>query len=195
MTRRIVILDMMDTILADPYREAIEAGTGRGLDELRPLLLGTRWPDFECNRITEQEYLAAFDDAGIELDRQAFHQARREGYAWVAGMDRLIDDLRRHVEVVIASNYPDWLDDVADEWFRARVDGVIGSCHLGERKPDRAFFDGVLAWLDAPAEATWFVDDRPHNVEAAAALGMRAHRFTTAEAVRAWLSDEGVLPT
>jgi putative hydrolase of the HAD superfamily len=193
MSRPVVVLDMMDTILSDPYREAIEQGTGRSITDLRDLLLGTRWPDFECNRITEREYLATFRQAGVDVDVEAFHRARRDGYAWIDGMDALIDDLRPDAEVVVASNYPDWLDEVADEWFRHRVDGVIGSCHLGERKPDPAFFESLLGWLDVTAESTWFVDDRLHNVEAAAALGMHAHHFTSADAARTWLAQEGVL--
>jgi HAD superfamily hydrolase (TIGR01509 family) len=195
MSGQVVVFDMMDTLLTDPYREAIEAGTGRSLTDLRELLVGTRWPDFECNRITEREYLAAFVDAGVNLDLEAFHRARLEGYAWIDGMDVLLDDLAEVAEIVVASNYPDWLDEVADDWFRDRVDGVIGSCHLGERKPDRAFFDGVLAWLDASPDVVWFVDDRQHNVEAASELGMSALHFESADATREWLAAEGVLRT
>lgn len=193
MSRRVVVFDMMDTLLTDPYREAIEAGTGRSLTDLRDLLVGTRWPDFECNRITEREYLAAFVDAGVDVDLEAFHRARLDGYAWIEGMDRLLDDVSDVAEAVVASNYPDWLDQVADDWFRDRVDGVIGSCHLGERKPDPAFFHGMLTWLDAVPDDVWFVDDRQHNVEAAAALGIRSLHFESAEDTRTWLVSQGVL--
>lgn len=190
---RVVVFDMMDTLLTDPYREAIEAGTGRSLTDLRDLLVQTRWPDFECNRITEREYLAAFIDAGVDVDVEAFHRARLDGYAWIEGMDVLLDDVTDVAEVVVASNYPDWLDEVANDWLRDRVDGVIGSCHLGERKPDRAFFDGMLTWLDASPDDVWFVDDRERNVEAAEALGIRSLHFESAAATREWLADEGVL--
>jgi len=38
--------------------------------------------------------------------------------------------------------------------------------------------------------ACWFVDDSPRNVHAAAAIGLRAHRFVETAALRAWIDAQ-----
>jgi putative hydrolase of the HAD superfamily len=52
------------------------------------------------------------------------------------------------------------------------------SCRLGITKPDPAIFDRVLGEIGATAAEVTFVDDRPDNIAAAAAVGLRALLFT-----------------
>lgn len=59
-------------------------------------------------------------------------------------------------------------------------------------KPDPALFRRVLERFGLDAGATTFVDDSPANVEAAAALGMRAVLFTGADALREDLAGMGL---
>lgn len=56
------------------------------------------------------------------------------------------------------------LDDYFDE--------IFASYELGVVKPDARFFEHVLAATGSRPEETVFVDDGPHNVEAAKALGI-----------------------
>jgi len=70
---------------------------------------------------------------------------------------------------------------------------VLSSCYLGLRKPDAPFFQRALDILAAPAERILFIDDRPENVLAATAAGMRAIHFIGAEALRQELQSLGVL--
>ena len=66
--------------------------------------------------------------------------------------------------------------------YDALVDGSCYSSEVGAMKPDRAFFERVLADLDIdlddPGEVArvGFVDDLEANVEAAARLSIRAVR-------------------
>lgn len=53
-------------------------------------------------------------------------------------------------------------------------DAVYASLHLGEAKPDRAFFDKILETEQVKPEEALFVDDLPENCEAAASLGINA---------------------
>ncbi|MEJ5914908.1 HAD family hydrolase [Pseudokineococcus sp. 1T1Z-3] len=71
-------------------------------------------------------------------------------------------------------------------------DGVVVSGREGLTKPDPALFRRLLDRFDLDPAATAFVDDSPANVEAAAALGLRAVGFTTAEALRDALADLGL---
>jgi putative hydrolase of the HAD superfamily len=66
------------------------------------------------------------------------------------------------------------------------------SCYLGLVKPDPAIFRAVLARLGAAPAETVFLDDRAENVASAAALGMRAIRFTGPEQARQALTQHGL---
>ena len=67
------------------------------------------------------------------------------------------------------------------------------SCYMGIRKPDPAIYRHALGILGTPADRCLFIDDRLENVAAAAAVGMKAVRFTGAEALRSDLQALKVL--
>jgi FMN phosphatase YigB (HAD superfamily) len=50
-----------------------------------------------------------------------------------------------------------------------------------------------MSILGTPAERMLFIDDRPENADAAAAVGMKAIRFTGADALRRALENLAVL--
>lgn len=193
---RVVVFDLMDTVLADPYREALEAGTGMTMAELREARGGqwSPWPAFERGELTEDEYWAKHEAAGLPIDRAAFHAARRRGYRFIDGMPELVAALESHVDRVVASNYPRWIDELRKGLLAGRFDAVYASCDFGVRKPEPAFFARLLAELDVPAETVLFVDDREPNVDAAEQVGLRGHRFRGAGLLRAHLGELG-LPT
>ena len=191
-------LDLMGTILYDPYLEAIEAATGMPLSEVLPIKDPHSWPEFEMGRIDEAEFVRRFFTAGATdqaFDMRAFHRVRQGGYRFLPGMEELLDELKGTVRCYVASNYPVWIDEVGERFaFADRFDGVYASCYLGVRKPDPGFYEGMLAAIDVPAGDCLFVDDRAVNCTAAAALGLRAHVFTDAADLRERLCREGVLP-
>ncbi len=67
------------------------------------------------------------------------------------------------------------------------------SCYMGIRKPDPQIYRRTLGILGKRAERTLFIDDRLENVAAAAAVGMKANRFTGADALRRDLQSLEVL--
>jgi 2-haloacid dehalogenase len=74
-------------------------------------------------------------------------------------------------------------------WF----EGIVVSGEEGVAKPDPAIFHILLErYAVDPADAL-FVDDRPENVAAGAALGLAGHVFTTPEALRDDLVARGLL--
>lgn len=188
----VVAFDLMDTVLRDPFREALEAATGLSLAELFRRRDPDVYPAFERGEVDEADYWRHYGVAGITVDPQAFHAVRRSGTRFLPGMARLLDDLAGSVQRVTASNYPVWIEQVADDHLVGRIERVIASCHLGARKPDRVFFDRLLDTVGADAHEVLFVDDREENVEAARAVGLRAHRFVSSAEVRAWLIAHGV---
>ncbi|MGB8600995.1 MAG: HAD family phosphatase [Rhizomicrobium sp.] len=59
-------------------------------------------------------------------------------------------------------------------------------------KPDARFYETALGEIGIPREALVFIDDNADNVAASNKLGLKAFRFTTADAFRADLRSVGV---
>lgn len=194
---RIVLLDLMDTLVVDPYRAAVRAATGLELDEARPHRDPGAWPAFEVGALDEAAFFARFWGDGVDwsVDVAAFHRARRAGYRWVPGAREILDGLEGRVERHVASNYPVWIEELRAR-FRLdhRTEGVWSSHRLGVRKPEPAFFHRVLDGVGAEPGETLFVDDRAANCDAARAVGMRAHLFVDAADLGERLRAEAVLP-
>ena len=76
-----------------------------------------------------------------------------------------------------------WLDD---------FDVLIWSYLLGVSKPDEAIYRHALKELGLRPEETFFLDDKKPNVDAAVALGMVSHQFTTVARLREFLLAEGL---
>lgn len=74
----------------------------------------------------------------------------------------------------------------------SHFDVLVWSYQLKMAKPDLAVYHYVLKELETePAEA-FFIDDKIANIEAARALGMRAHLFSTPERLREDLIAQGM---
>jgi FMN hydrolase / 5-amino-6-(5-phospho-D-ribitylamino)uracil phosphatase len=190
---RAVAFDLMDTVVRDPFREALEAATGLALDELLARRDPSIYPAFERGEIDEETYWQHYEQAGIDVDPHRFHEVRRAGTRWLPGMPGLLDELDGVVLRVTASNYSHWVEQLAEEMLGHRFDRVLASCHLGVRKPQAGFYRALLDRLGmSPAEVA-FVDDRDVNVEGARSAGMAARRFVDAGDLRHWLVDLGVL--
>ncbi len=187
-----VAFDLMDTLVHDPYVEALEAAFG---DRLREAFTGrdrSTWPRFETGELTEDEFWAAH--AAWEPDRDAFERVRVEGTRWIDGMRELVEDVRAAGRrVVIASNYPRWIEDLERRLLDGLVDEVVVSCRIGVRKPDPRFYEAVAVAAAAPRHHVVFVDDRDRNVEAARDAGLRALAFTSPGALRRELVAVGAL--
>ena len=77
--------------------------------------------------------------------------------------------------------------------FFARFQGIIVSGEVKLLKPDPAIYWLALDRFGLRPADTLFVDDRQINVDAALAVGMRAHLFIDAADLRARLEAEGLL--
>ena len=67
------------------------------------------------------------------------------------------------------------------------MDVAFSSCYVGLRKPEPAIYRRALDILGTPAKRILFIDDRAENAAAAASAGMKAIRFTGADALRSEL--------
>jgi 2-haloacid dehalogenase len=60
-------------------------------------------------------------------------------------------------------------------------------------KPDPAIYRLLLDRNGLQASSCVFIDDSPKNVAGAEAVGMRAHHYTSSEALRGYLTGAGIL--
>lgn len=187
----LILFDLMDTLLTDPYIRAHEAAGGCTFAEFEVLRPSGVYHRLELGEIVEAEYWRTIVESGLDWDVDEFHRVRREGYAWIDGMRALVADCVAANQVVIASNYPDWVDEVA----RDHLDGLdlrmFASCRLGVRKPSSRFFDLVSKKAGVAIAEMLLVDDKPANVEAMTSLGGRGVHFISAPQTREALRREG----
>lgn len=134
--------------------------------------------------ITPQEWVAAIAEglAGLLEDETA---------AWELGSallespfradETVVALLRRariRVPVVLVSNAMLGLEaDLDSLGLSDLADDVVNSARVGIAKPDPRILELAAARVRVRPERCLFVDDSPENVEAAAALGMRAVRY------------------
>ncbi|HTN90811.1 MAG TPA: HAD-IA family hydrolase [Sorangium sp.] len=195
---RAVCFDLMDTVLYDPYREALAAAIRTGSPaEVARHRDPTCWPAFETGDIDEAEFVRRFFRAGAEglsFDIEAFNRVRRAGYRFLPGVREIVAALEGRALRFVASNYPVWVEEVREAFaLDGLFEGVYSSHHLRVRKPAREFFDRLVSRIGVAAGDCLFVDDRAENCDAAAAVGMRAHLFDGAAGLRARLVGEGLL--
>ena len=77
--------------------------------------------------------------------------------------------------------------------FFSRFRDIVVSGEEKMMKPDPAIYYLALDRFGVAARDALFIDDRQINVDGAEAIGMKAHLFTSAQALRARLEAEGLL--
>ena len=117
----------------------------------------------------------------------------------IPGTRTIAEELKRSGKPVYALtnwNAQTWEIGVAVFPFLGEVfDGVVVSGQEGVTKPDPRIFEILSNRYELDPAATVFIDDSPRNIAAAAALGYRAHLFTSASELEAWLKAIDVLST
>jgi putative hydrolase of the HAD superfamily len=110
------------------------------------------------------------------------------------GTVALIEDLagRGHPLAMLSNAPVEVAGAVAALPVAGRFEHCLFSCFLRLVKPDPAVYRAVLDTLGASPADVIFLDDRPENVAAAAAAGLRTVQFTDPSSARAELTRLGV---
>ncbi|MCF2859517.1 HAD family phosphatase [Pseudoalteromonas sp. SMS1] len=77
--------------------------------------------------------------------------------------------------------------------FWPLFEGVIVSADLGVLKPDPAIYDALLTQFSLKANETIFIDDMPHNVAGAKAMGIEAIQFEDTKQCELALKMRGLI--
>ena len=193
---RIVLWDLMDTLVRDPFFTHVAAHFGLSFEELMRDKDPSAWRDFELGAIDEQTLYRSFFADGRAIDGPGLKRTMLQAYAWIDGIPELLRELAaRGVPMHLLSNYPPWYAPLCDRLSVAElVTPSFVSCRTGVRKPDPEAYLGAARELGVPPAECLFVDDREANVRAARQVGMPALRFTgDVEALRAELCACGLL--
>jgi len=115
----------------------------------------------------------------------------------VPGVHALVEELdARSVPLFAITNFSAefWPPFHAKERaFFARFRDIVVSGEEKLLKPDPAIYHLALDRFGLRPQDALFIDDRRINVEGAAAVGLHAHLFTTADDLRVRLGREGLL--
>ncbi len=191
-------------VLIQVYQEerfrGIEARWGLLPGQLAEILWGS--PDHclaEVGAITDAEYWRRIAPRLSLHTPEALRAFQQDVYGPVVVTAPMVDLVRRlhgPYRTALLSN----ASDVVTPAFIAERYGLGGlfdieivSALVGLAKPDPAIYRLALERLGTAPEATVFVDDNRPNVDAAAALGIRAIRFTEYEALVAELEQWDVI--
>lgn len=193
--RPVVLLDAMDTLVHDPFRDVIAEVFGLDVQGWYAATDRSVYEAFEHGRIDAETWARTLRRDGARIPLADFVDAMRRFTAWLPGIPAVLDDLRAAgVELHVLSNYSELyavIDETCD--VSARVPWTFVSCRTGRRKPEVDTYLHAAAALDRPPEALVFVDDREGNCAGARAAGLTAVRFTGAEPLRDALTRLGLL--
>ena len=181
--RRIILFDVMDTLVVDPFFTGVH--TVLGCDSMQELFKAKRpetYEQFEKGEIQEDELWERYfaDDRAVDVSAVRKHFV--DGYEYIKGMRSLLGEIKRigGVEVYAFSNYGTLFKEIEAKLELSKfLDWRFVSCEMGLRKPDAEAFEYVVKDLgvDLQRDVVCFVDDSKTNVAAGSEAGMRSILF------------------
>ena len=189
-----LLLDVMSTLVYDPFFVEVPAHFGMTLEGLLKDKHPTAWLEFERNEISEKEFYERFFGDGRAFDGPRMKEAMAGSYRYLDGIEELLADLHAaDVPMHALSNYPDWYLVIEEKLRLSRyLEWSFVSCITGHRKPAQEAYAAATETLGVSPSECIFVDDRGVNCKAAAAFGMHAIKFQGAGALRTELAGLGI---
>ncbi|OVA01672.1 HAD-like domain [Macleaya cordata] len=193
----ILLFDVMDTIVRDPFYHDIPAFFRMSFNELIDCKHPTAWVDFEKGLINEMELARIFFKDGRPLDLDGLKDCMRSGFSYIDGVEALLHNLKQNnYEMHAFTNYPTWYTMIEDKLkISAYMSWTFCSCNTGKRKPQADSYMEVLSHLGVEPDKCIFIDDRMVNVEAAKNAGIVGIHFKDAASLQQELSQLGVETT
>lgn len=180
-----VVFDIGNVLVTFEWeRLAREIGfTDKDLQVLAEKVIGDRWVEFDRGVMSEDEALKYVQEAipGLEEKFATLWHRIDEAIHVYPYVNEWMRELKSEgYKIYLLSNFPKRLfEKEANQKFDfiRYTDGKVISSFVKLIKPDRAIYEYLLNTYSLKAEECVFVDDRPKNVEAARALGMKGIIF------------------
>ncbi|MBL8148524.1 MAG: HAD-IA family hydrolase [Blastocatellia bacterium] len=196
--KRVIIFDMMDTVVVDPFLRLFPEILGMSIEEILKVKDPNSWPEFELGLIGEEEYFNRFyrpESGRVFTEAKRLKEVLFSSYRYIEKIEELLLELKESGQRLwIHSNYSVWFSEVrARLGFDRFFEGYILSYDIGVRKPDREAYQKALSIIGERAESSIFIDDRLVNVEAACKIGMQGIVFEETEKLRQKLASLSVI--
>ncbi|CAA6668302.1 unnamed protein product [Spirodela intermedia] len=190
----VLLFDIMDTVVRDPFYEDVPAFFRMPMKELLEQKHPTSWMDFEKGLIDEVELARRFFKDGRPIDLEGLKDCMRRGYSYIDGIEDLLRSLKSgSYEMHAFTNYPIWYSMIEEKLkISTYLSWTFCSCTTGKRKPAAEFYMEASRHLRVDPACCIFIDDRMGNVEAAINAGMKGVLFRDAASLRQDLSLLGV---
>ncbi|KAJ0644799.1 putative HAD superfamily, haloacid dehalogenase-like hydrolase [Helianthus annuus] len=158
----VLLFDIMDTIVRDPFYHDIPAFFRMSMKELLDCKHPTAWIEFEKGLIDEMELARIFFKDGRHFDLEGLKSCIYQGYSYIEGVEELLSTLKDNgYEIHAFTNYPIWYKMIEDKLkLSSYLSWTFCSCVIGKRKPDPLFYSEVLQHLDTEPQNCVFIDDR-----------------------------------
>jgi HAD superfamily hydrolase (TIGR01509 family) len=177
--RPILLFDVMDTLVYNPFNREIPNFFGCEKAELLAQKHPTAWSRFETGEIEESEYLRICFADGRDFDHARFLDVVTRAYRWIDGSEELLRRLSlQGFEIHALSNYPVWYRSIEAKLRLSRyLSWTFVSCLTGVRKPSSTAYLGAARKLARPVESCLLIDDSLVNCRAAQKLCMPSIHF------------------
>jgi putative hydrolase of the HAD superfamily len=198
---RAVVFDYGMVLTSDPDREAYETLqriSGLSAERLDKFYWADRHAYDEGKLTGLQFWHKIVRDAGLNLSDQTVAELDEwDARMWTTQNPAMVAwqaQLKEHgLLTAILSNMGDSVHESIErayDWI-ARFDVRVWSYELKVAKPDRVIYEYVLQKLGVRPDEALFLDDKPENIEAAHAVGMKGIVFSTVEKLRSDLIAAG----
>ncbi|KAK4385724.1 Flavin mononucleotide hydrolase 1, chloroplatic [Sesamum angolense] len=189
----VLLFDIMDTIVRDPFYHDVPAFFGMSMKELLECKHPTAWIEFEKGLINEtsggimiqqgtpktysyilnsrnyffqMELARTFFKDGRPIDLEGLKSCMRRGYSYIEGVEALLIDLKKSgYEMHAFTNYPIWYEIIEEKLkLSTYLSWTFCSCIMGKRKPDPNLYMDILKHLKIEPACCIFIDDRLSQV-------------------------------
>lgn len=193
--RPVILFDVMDTLVYNPFNAEIPKFFGvsqsRLLAEKRP----DSWLRFEAGEIDQAEYLRDYFSDSRDFDHDAFLETVEHAYRWIDGAEELLKHLSDEgFEIHALSNYPIWYRTIEAKLRLSRyLRWTFVSCLTGIRKPAPEAFLSAAQDLNRAVADCLFIDDHDANCRAAESVGLPSIVFSDMRGLSAELRRRGLI--
>ncbi|XP_052135753.1 flavin mononucleotide hydrolase 1, chloroplatic [Oryza glaberrima] len=190
----VLLFDVMDTVVRDPFYHHIPAFFQMSMKELLESKHPTAWSEFEMGLIDENELAKKFFNDGRSFDLEGLKACMVRAYEYIDGVEDILYSLKQNnYEVHAFTNYPVWYQLVEEKLKLSKyLSWTFCSCTVGKRKPSPDFYLHAVDHLNVDPASCIFIDDRMTNIEAALSVGMVGLQFKNAEVLKKDLCSLGV---
>lgn len=174
-TTPIVVADVMDTLVVDPFFNGMHSYFGfSSFEEFVAAKTPNLWLLFEIGEVREDEVARQFFRDGRSIDLHSFKHYLSSSYRLIPGIAQMLTGLRNSgIDVHLCTNYPVWADLIEEalQLTKYGVQWTFVSGREGVRKPEKEAFWRVARKAKVRPSDCVMLDNSLSNCHAAQDAG------------------------